>query len=153
MGITDTCHYLLKDVAEDNSRYVISRILLCSTQLWSTLLYPKSCSALLNFGMLYYNQLYFDKILLMKRCVLLFTVNNLFPYLNPRVNISLAGEVFILHFLHSFLWSDIWIHLPLLLFYCTHVNFSHAYLWGTISFLQTTPICKGKIAYNPNLLL
>ena len=52
------------------------------------------CSALPGLGLLCYNQLYYDKVLLMKRYVLLFFVNNLFSDLNPRVNISLAGEIF-----------------------------------------------------------
>ena len=68
MGITDTCHRLLNDVAKDNSHHIIS-----------------------VYTLLCYDQLCYDKILLMNRRVLLFFVNNLFPDLTPRVNISLAG--------------------------------------------------------------
>ena len=80
MGITDTCHYLLNDMAKDNSLSIISRLLLCSA---STMV----CS---------------DKVFLMKRCVSILFMNYIFSNLNPRVNISLAGETFPLQ-LPSFL--------------------------------------------------
>ena len=71
MGITDTCYNLLNDVAVDNSRSVISQILLYSAQflVYSVII----SSAMLNVGLLCHNQLCSDKAdkaLLMKRCVL-----------------------------------------------------------------------------------
>ena len=52
-------------------------------------------SALLYFnaGLLYDNQLCSDKTFLMKWCVSLLFMNNLFYDLNPSAN-SLAGEIF-----------------------------------------------------------
>ena len=81
MSITDTCHYLLNDMAKDNSLSVISRLLLC-----------------FNVGLLCYNQFCYDKTLLMKRCASILFMNYLFSDLNPRVNILLAGEIFSLHY-------------------------------------------------------
>ena len=75
MGVTDTYHYLLNDVA----KYRV---------------YIQICSSLPGLGLLYYNQFCYDKVLLMKRYILLFFMNNLFSNLNPRVNISLTSEIF-----------------------------------------------------------
>ena len=78
MGIKDMCHYLLNDVAKCKYHYV----------------YLQNCSALPSLGLFCYDQFCSDKALLMKRCVLLLFMDNLFSDLNPRVNISLAGEIF-----------------------------------------------------------
>ena len=67
-------------------------------------LHPNFFSALSDLGLLCYDQLCFDKVFLMKGCVLLSFANNIFPDLNPRVNILLAGEIFTLHLVSKTSW-------------------------------------------------
>ena len=61
---------------------------------WQNIVSILKSALLFDLGLLCYNQLCSDKVLLMKWCVLLLFMNNIFSDLNPRVNISLAGEIF-----------------------------------------------------------
>ena len=90
MGITNTGHYSLDDVTKIKS---------CSA-------YQQICSALLNLDLLWYDQLCYDRILLMKHYILShficlikrFTLSsflsNSFSDVFPPSNISFAREIF-----------------------------------------------------------